>query len=175
MLTTNIFRNRFYLVTFFVLLAAALVLAVPPVSAQETNPDTPTDDEVNAIARGMYCPVCENIPLDVCGTQACEQWRELIREKLGDGWSEQQIKEYFVLQYGDRVLATPPARGFNWMVYIMPPALFLVGVVILFFAFRRMRGVRQFAESGNDVPDQPQSESEDEYLARLEKQMREGL
>ena len=65
----------------------------------------PSDDEVNAIAKDLYCPVCENVPLDVCPTQACAQWRALIREKLIDGWSEQQIKQYFVDQYGDRVLA----------------------------------------------------------------------
>ena len=33
------------------------------VSAQQP---TPSDDEVNAIARQLYCPVCENTPLDVC-------------------------------------------------------------------------------------------------------------
>ena len=68
---------------------------------------TPSDDQVNAIAKQLYCPVCENIPLDVCPTTACAQWRELIRQKLADGWSEQQIKEYFVQQYGSRVIGTP--------------------------------------------------------------------
>ena len=80
--------------------------------AQGVQPNPPSDDAVNVIAKQLYCPVCENIPLDVCGTQACAQWRELIREKLAQGWSEDQIKQYFVNQYGDRVLATPPARGF---------------------------------------------------------------
>jgi cytochrome c-type biogenesis protein CcmH/NrfF len=54
-------------------------------SAQDTEPTGPTDDEVNAIAKQLYCPVCENIPLDVCPTQACAQWRDLIREKLARG------------------------------------------------------------------------------------------
>ncbi|NQS91637.1 MAG: hypothetical protein HQ574_04445, partial [Chloroflexi bacterium] len=42
------------------------------VTAQGSDP---TDDDVNAIAKQLYCPVCENIPLDACGTAACEQWR----------------------------------------------------------------------------------------------------
>ncbi len=98
-----------------------------------------TDDQVNAIAKQLYCPVCENIPLDVCATQACAQWRELIREKLAQGWSEEQIKQYFVDQYGDRVLATPPARGLNWLVYIIPPLAILAGIFILYSAFRAWR------------------------------------
>jgi cytochrome c-type biogenesis protein CcmH/NrfF len=79
---------------------------------------TPSDDAVNAIARQLYCPVCENIPLDVCPTQACAQWRALIREKLAQGWTEEQIKAYFVEQYGVRVLNEPPRQGWNWLIYI---------------------------------------------------------
>ena len=71
------------------------LLVAGAVSAQQP---TPSDDQVNAIAKQLYCPVCENIPLDVCPTTACAQWRELIRQKLDDGWTEQQIKDYFVQQ-----------------------------------------------------------------------------
>src|SRR5512135_3225730 len=90
------------------------------VSAQQAQP-TPSDDQVNRVAKQLYCPVCENIPLDVCPTQACQEWRDLIRQKLALGWSDQQIKDYFALQYGDRVLAEPPRRGLNWLVYFLPP------------------------------------------------------
>ena len=86
-----------------------------PVSAQKA---TPSDDEVNAIARQLYCPVCENIPLDVCPTPACAQWRALIREKLAEGWSEEQIKQYFADQYGTRVLAEPPREGFSLLIWL---------------------------------------------------------
>ena len=111
--------------------AILLVVVGRPVAAlgQASQPPQPSDDQVNAIARQLYCPVCENIPLDVCPTQACMQWRELIREKLSAGWTEQQIKDYFVQQYGDRVLATPPPRGLNWLAYILPSGVNPTGSV----------------------------------------------
>ena len=122
------------------LLAAILGLSITSLAlAQGSGPGAVTDDQVNAIAKQLYCPVCENIPLDVCPTQACAQWRELIREKLAQGWSEQQIKEYFVDQYGDRVLAMPPARGLNWLVYVIPPLAILAGIFIIYSAFRAWR------------------------------------
>jgi cytochrome c-type biogenesis protein CcmH len=99
----------------------------------------PTDDQVNQIAKNLYCPVCENIPLDVCPTAACEQWRQVIADKLAAGWSEQQIYDYFVEQYGDRVLATPPARGLNWLIYVIPPLALLSGVLILGQVLRRAK------------------------------------
>lgn len=107
------------------------VIAVPA-SAQTREP---TDDEVNAIARQLYCPVCENIPLDVCPTQACAQWRATIKEKLAEGWAEQQIKDYFVEQYGMRVLAAPPVQG----LWILPWLAFLAGVGVLIYYLRAIR------------------------------------
>ncbi len=153
-----------------VLVFAIAVLPIIAVSAQESNPDQPTDDEVNAIAKQLYCPVCENIPLDVCGTQACAQWRELIREKLAEGWTEAEIKTYFSNQYGDRVLAAPPARGLNWLVYIIPPLVFIVGA---FFLYRGFSAWRQMAdEPGEGSTMEVEPEVQDDYLARLEEELR---
>src|SRR4030066_212316 len=96
-------------------LILTLILGVMVTGAVSAQQPTPSDDQVNAIAKQLYCPVCENIPLDVCPTTACAQWRELIRQKLADGWSEQQIKEYFVQQYGSRVIGTP-----NRWLFLIP-------------------------------------------------------
>ncbi|HZD57373.1 MAG TPA: cytochrome c-type biogenesis protein CcmH [Anaerolineales bacterium] len=145
-----------------------LLVISQSVSAQESNPGAVTDDQVNAIAKQLYCPVCENVPLDVCPTQACAQWRALIRDKLSAGWTENQIKDYFVQQYGDRVLAAPPARGLNWLAYIIPPLAFLAGAFILYRAFRAWKRPLPAVASEN-APNGPPA---DEYIARLEEELR---
>ena len=145
-----------------VALTIALAALALPARAQEP---TPSDDEVNAIAKGLYCPVCENVPLDVCPTQACAQWRETIREKLAAGWNQQQIQQYFVEQYGGRVLATPPPSGLNWLVYLLPPVAFVVAAYFLWRTMRRWAGARRPAPS----PDAP---TDDPYVARLEEELR---
>lgn len=152
--------------------AAVLVLLLSvAAAAQEATPPAVvpvTDDQVNAVAKQLYCPVCENIPLDVCPTQACAQWRALIRQMLAEGDSEGEIKEYFVAQYGDRVLAAPPARGLNWLVYIVPPAAILAGAYIL---YRAMRAWKISPPASTSQPDTTQASS-DEYIARLEEELR---
>ena len=131
-----------------------------------------SDDAVNAVASEMYCPVCENIPLDVCPTQACAQWRELIRLKLSEGWNATQIKDYFAAQYGDRVLGEPPRRGLNWLVYILPPLIFLVGVVIIWQVFRSSRKARVTAATATAVTDQPaNAPDEADVLRRIEEDL----
>src|SRR5512138_3977021 len=83
------------------------------VLAQDTFP---TDDDVNRVAKQLYCPVCESTPLDVCPTEACRQWRDLIRTMLAEGKSDAEIKQYFVEHYGARVLAEPPNKFVSYLV-----------------------------------------------------------
>ena len=167
MMSTNRSSKIFPLIILLVGLFASF-LAAGGVQAQEQPPQGPTDDEVNAIAKQLYCPVCENIPLDVCPTQACAQWRELIREKLVAGWSEDEIKTYFVAQYGDRVLAQPPASGLNWLVYIVPPLAIIGGIYILY------RALRSWRQAPEDEVEKvlPEPEIDDDYVARIEDELR---
>jgi cytochrome c-type biogenesis protein CcmH len=152
------------------LVVVASLLPLFSVTAQEATPYYPTDDEVNAIARQLYCPVCENVPLDVCGTQACAQWRELIREKLIEGWTEDDIKTYFSNQYGDRALAEPPARGFNWLVYIIPPVVFIAGAIFLYRGFTTWKQIS--AEDEDIEESELEPDIEDPYMARLEEELK---
>jgi cytochrome c-type biogenesis protein CcmH len=154
---------RLALVLFILGLGVAASLAGPAAPARAQEP-TPSDNEVNAVAKQLYCPVCENVPLDVCPTQACAQWRQTIREKLAQGWNEQQIKDYFVEQYGARVLAAPPARGLNLLVYILPPLAFAAGAYILYRALRSWQ--RAPASSAAPPP-----AVQDEYTRRIEEEL----
>src|SRR5512138_777476 len=151
-------------------LLALLALAawlVPGQRAFAQKP-TPSDDQVNAIAHQLYCPVCENTPLDVCPTEACRQWRDLIRQQLSQGWTEDQIKQYFVQQYGARVLAEPPRTGLNWLVYVLPPLIIIAGAVLLLRAMRTWTKPAPPASDAQSVKDEPG----DEYARRLEEELK---
>jgi len=139
--------------------------------AQDPTPPAIPDDAVNAIAKQLYCPVCENTPLDVCPTQACAEWRELIREMLAEGKNDVQIKQYFVDRFGDRVLAAPPARGLNWLVYIIPPVAILAGVFLLWQAFRSWKRAAPAPVAKPDAAI-PGATEDDQYIERLEEELR---
>ncbi len=111
-------KNRFGIA--WVLGLVAVLLLSGTARAQSGSTIAVTDDQVNEVASELYCPVCENTPLDVCPTQACAQWRDLIRLKLSEGWTKEQIKDYFAEQYGIRVLGTPPATGLTFLLYALP-------------------------------------------------------
>src|SRR5215211_6299048 len=151
------------LVAIFIALSLAFISS--PVPAQGP---TPTDDEVNRIAKQLYCPVCENTPLDVCPTEACRQWRDLIRTMLAEGKSEEEIKQYFVAQYGIRVLAEPPNR---LATYLIPAIAILLGAFLLF------RGFQMWMKTSTAGAAAVENEREakpiqDPYIARLEEELK---
>ena len=146
------------------ILLITIFLALGWASRASAQQPTPQPDDVNRIARQLYCPVCENTPLDVCPTQACTQWRALIREKLAAGWTDDQIKQYFVDQYGARVLAEPPVP----LVYIVPPILLLIGVYVLYRTLKSMR--KPAVVKAETAP--PSSAGDDQYLLRVEEEIK---
>lgn len=160
----------FTVLTILIFFFTGIISFVLPRSAVLAMQPTPSDDQVNAIASELFCPVCENIPLDVCDTEACRQWRALIKQMLTEGKSEEEIKQYFAESYGVRVLAEPPAEGFNWLAYLIPPIAFLLGAFLLFRAFRIWRNL----EKKSGILDNSLVNKgivDDEYAARFEKEL----
>lgn len=160
-------KTRF-LTLLFLLLAVAALAAAPAALAQST---TITDDQVNEVAHDLYCPVCESTPLDVCPTQACRDWREVIRTQLAEGRSKQQIMDYFAEQYGDRVLAEPLAVGLTSSSGFcrQPPsseADSSLRATSIACADQRTTATRK-------PPSSPPPSGEDPYLARVEKELQQ--
>ena len=147
-----------------ILIALAAMLMTIPALAQ--NP-TPTDDEVNRIAKQLYCPVCQNTPLDVCPTEACRQWREEIRSMLAEGKSEAEIKEYFVNYYGAHVLNEPPNR---LVTYLVPAVAILLGTILLLRGFQMWRKpIGTEAVSGES---EAKPVPEDDYVTKFEEELK---
>jgi cytochrome c-type biogenesis protein CcmH len=147
------------------LLLLSLFAMAQPMLAQDS---VVTDDEVNEVAKDVYCPVCENTPLDVCATQACADWRELIRTKLGEGQSKEEIFDYFGRQYGDGVLANPPNRGVSVIIlWVLPVVLLLIGALIF---SRYMRNLRATSAAAPATATQTDSQTESEMTASTSNQ-----
>ncbi len=134
-----------------------------------------SDDQVNRVARQLYCPICENVPLDVCETQACEDWKDEIRQRLAAGQSEQEIIDYFASVYGERALAEPR----SWVVWVLPVVgLVIAGLIFLVVVRNWTRNRPEPApartEAVEPMPLPPGlDEGDAEYVARLEREIRE--
>lgn len=155
-----------------VILLALLAVTWTTAHAQDPTPvkRVVSDDEVNRVARQLYCPVCENTPLDVCPTEACRQWREEIRDMIAKGKTDEEIKQHFVDYYGQRVLGEPPRTGTNLVMYIVPFVLVLLGGAVLVWALRSW--IKPVAREQAAAQPDPQTKAGDEYQARIEEELR---
>jgi cytochrome c-type biogenesis protein CcmH len=146
----------------------ASLLAVSVVYAQDGGPGTPTDNDVNRVAKQLYCPVCPNTPLDVCETKACEDWRAQIRDQLSEGWTDQQVIDYFVAQYGERVLAEPQRKGFTSLVWFLPVIVILVGLGVVYEVLKNWRKQKPVVVVAKAAPEIPEA-----VLRRIERELQE--
>ena len=157
-----------WIVLFSVVLSAASIVGVA--FAQNGTPPAPksvTPDDVNRIAKQLYCPVCENEPLDVCQTSACQQWRAQIYQLLTEGKTDQEIIQYFLDRYGLKVSGAPGVSSETIWLYLLPIIGAIGGAIYVFFLMRRMR-----ARGAVESTPPPAIEGGDDYIQRVERDLK---
>ena len=148
-------RGNFAVVPPLMLVVALFIFIAGIASAQD---NTVTDDDVNEIAGKLYCPVCENIPLDACGTAACADWRYEIRLQLEDGMAEQDVIDDFVRRFGDRVVGTPQDPTLRTLSLVTPYVAVIFATLLTIIALIRLqaRHPEEIEEiEGDDASDEP--------------------
>ncbi|MGH2544987.1 MAG: cytochrome c-type biogenesis protein [Ardenticatenaceae bacterium] len=143
-------------------LVSLLMLLLPLRAAAQGPQDAPT---VNDVAQDLYCPLCAGLTVDVCELEVCDDMRAVIADKLAAGESPEQIRAYFVEQYGQKVLGRPAMEGFHLAAWIMPfVALAAAGLVL--FGWLRSRAAAPMTSRAVAQPTPA-----DDYAARLEREL----
>jgi cytochrome c-type biogenesis protein CcmH len=124
-------------------LLAIVAIAFVPAVALADDPASPQELQIE---RQLGCPICTNLPLNICDNALCTQMKGVIRQKLADGETSDQIIAYFVSRYGEGVLLTPPQQGFNLAVWYLPAAAVVLGALVVWFFVRRSVRRQQIIE-----------------------------
>jgi cytochrome c-type biogenesis protein CcmH len=120
------------------------------VAADTVVTGTVTANEVNEVARQLWCPLCSGVRLDACELKACTQMKDVIGEKLAEGEDAAAIKDYFVAYYGPQVLGEPPLEGFNWLAWVLPVLALVAGG--LFVGTRVRNSMRRTQSMSAEAP-----------------------
>lgn len=141
-----------------VVLLAASPCAVLPVSPEE---------QAHLLAAELRCPTCQNLSVADSPSEMANQMRELIREKLGNGESPDQIRTYFVTRYGEWILLSPKRQGFNWVAWLLPFGAILGGAGVIGLVVHRFTARSRSSHPEELRPLDPR------YASRLEAELRE--
>ena len=94
------------------------------------------DQRVHDVASQLKCLVCQGESVADSPATLSLQMRGVIRQQLQSGKSEQEVIQYFVSRYGDRILLSPPWQGLTLLTWLVPIALMIGGVLLLFVVLR---------------------------------------
>lgn len=122
--------KRFILIPFFLLLFTAL-------SAAQTLTEDQLQVRVKEVSKTLRCAVCQSESVWESNAELALQMKEIVRERLIQGESPDEIRAYFVSRYGDFILLKPRAFGLNLLLWIGPFLLLAVGGVFLFRTLRK--------------------------------------
>ena len=128
------------------LIVGCLAIIASPVQAQESTPLLPQDPEpvlydekeAQAIDGMLMCPVCPAETIDQAQVPLARQMRQLVRDKLSQGESREEILEYFAGVYGKDILAAPEKSGAGLVAWTAPVVGVLAALTAGVFVLRSM-------------------------------------
>ena len=97
------------------------------------------DKRVTALSQDLRCLVCQNQTIADSQAPLAIDLKNQIREKIGQGMSNDQIIDYMVQRYGDFVLYRPPVKAATLALWFGPAAILLLGLFMLFRYLARRR------------------------------------
>ncbi len=122
------------------LLVMAVVLSAAPAFA--VNPDEVLSNpalevRARAISAKLRCMVCQNQSIDDSNADLAKDLRVLVRERITDGDTDEQVVDYIVSRYGEFVLLAPPFNLRTLLLWGAPMFLILLGGVSLILFARK--------------------------------------
>ena len=141
----------------------ALAFVVSQMAPAPATADLATHDPaVEELGRELRCPVCQGMPIGESPSDMAQAMMKRVRELHAEGKSSDEIRDYFVARYGEWVLLKPEAKGFNLLVWVLPPLALLAGFAGVVLYVRRSRG-----QSGSATTPPAASAAMDPYLQRV--------
>ncbi len=129
------------------LLLALMLSIFAPLSAMAVNPDEVLADPVleqraRNLSAQLRCMVCQNQSIDDSNAELARDLRVLVRERLSNGDSDEQVIDYVVSRYGEFVLLNPRMSAKTIILWATPVLLLLggTGAMIVYVRSRPRQG-----------------------------------
>ena len=127
--------KNFLLIFFFF-----LVIDIDPSFTVEPNEiiSNPIyENRARDLSKGIRCLVCQNQSIDDSDSDLAKDLRRIIRKKIIQGETDNEITQFLVDKYGNFILMKPPLYQDTYILWISPLLLMLVGITIMYFKLKR--------------------------------------
>jgi len=130
---------------------------------------TPAQEtEAKEIENLLIAPCCWRQPVSVHPSAASDEIKGQIREMLAAGMGRDEIVQKYVAEYGERILAKPPAEGFGSLAYFLPVIFLIAGAIVALLVIRKLRPSAVAQEPSVAAAS---AASRSDYSAKLDKEL----
>lgn len=127
-----------------------LVLLLPTLAfagvARDVADDTVMEARMIHLAEKVRCLVCQSEPVSTSHSEWSQDVRQIMREKMKAGASDQEILDMLVARFGKSVLFDPPVDKETAPLWSAPFILLLLGAVVFGYQLKKRKGTVVEAE-----------------------------
>ena len=110
-----------------VTIALAAVVVIGLIQGDRTD-----EDRARSIGSRVKCPVCQGVAIADSPSETARAMMDVVEERIADGWSDDQIIDYFSERYTDSIVIDPPFSGNTLLVWLLPALAVLAGIFMIF-------------------------------------------
>lgn len=92
-----------------------------------------------ALGRTLRCVVCANQSIEDSEVEMAQTLRRFVRQRLGAGDTEDNIRSELIRSYGQFVSYEPATTGFGWLLWVSPWLVLVIAGGVIFLTQRRQR------------------------------------
>src|SRR5581483_11345570 len=94
--------------------------------------DAKHEERVMRLGKQLRCAVCQGLSIADSPASMARAQLDKVRELVAQEKSDKEIYDYFVARYGEWVLLKPTTDGANSLLWLLPIALLIGGVAVIF-------------------------------------------
>jgi len=123
------YKSFVFLFFIFFISSNKNVLSVEP-AEMLNNPQL--EERARKISKLLRCVVCQNESIDDSSAVIASDMRKMVRRKIIEGQTDSQIISYMQQRYGDFVLLKPKFSFNNFVLWLSPLLILIIGLSIFF-------------------------------------------
>ena len=140
------FSKNFILTKIFIIITAIYLTQFFSKNCFAVDPDEILQDQklelrARDISKNIRCMVCQNQSIDESNAPLARDLRILIRNKIKEGNSNEEIYKFLTDRYGDFILLKPPLKLSTLALWFLPFIFFIVGIFIVFWHNKKSKKI----------------------------------
>ena len=121
-----------YIIIIIKLILTALIINHSPMVNSSLAATSDPEGRVQELFKITRCLICNGESIQHSRTEFSSRMRDLIMQEIRSGKSDQEIKDHLREIYGEQVLFEPPFVSYTYLLWLLPAALLILGVLLTY-------------------------------------------